>query len=84
LNKYNIQYADPFDWEMLGLSLTPGKSKFRKKMSRITTVAEDVSVSRTVDKDSVAKTKELTAEESVDANQLPFASEIFNKNELGF
>jgi len=83
LNKYNISYSDPFDWEMLGLSITPGKSKFKKKLSKITTVSEDVSITRTVDKDSTAKTKEQTAEEPVDANQLPFASETFSKNELG-
>jgi len=84
MNKYNIQYSDPFDWEMLGLSITPGKSKFRKKLSRITTVAEDASISRTVEKDSTGKTTEQTAEESVDANQSPFSTEAFSKNELGF
>lgn len=37
LEKYGIKYLDPFDWESLGVVNTPGKSKFRKKLSRIVT-----------------------------------------------
>jgi hypothetical protein len=37
LDKYSVKYSDPFDWETAGISTTPGKSRFRKKLSRIVT-----------------------------------------------
>ncbi|KAI6191276.1 hypothetical protein M3Y97_00211200 [Aphelenchoides bicaudatus] len=83
MEKHNVKYSDPFDWELIGgVSTIPGKRKFRKKLSRILTMSEDTSVARTVEND---KTQEdLTAEELLEQQALPFNVEDFSKNELGF
>jgi len=81
LTRYNISYSDAFDWEAQEMSISPTKSKSEVDLECLTAVQEDTVTAKHV---SSASKKMKTAEEAVDSNQLPFNSETFSKNELGF
>ncbi|KAI6206342.1 hypothetical protein M3Y94_00899100 [Aphelenchoides besseyi] len=82
MNKYKIRYSDPFDWELYGIGTSPGKSKLRRRLSRILSITEDQSVDLKTMENVAAEPH--TAEEPQNQDQMPFTADYFEKNELGF
>ncbi|KAI6231939.1 putative serine/threonine-protein kinase K06H7.1 [Aphelenchoides besseyi] len=81
----NIKYSDPFDWEIRGVSVSAGKNKVNKKVSRIATVSEDKSVDvKTMEIPSTDNKDQKTSEEVPLGERPPFTAQDMEKNELGF
>ncbi|KAI6173104.1 putative serine/threonine-protein kinase K06H7.1 [Aphelenchoides besseyi] len=81
----NIKYSDPFDWEIRGVSVSAGKNKLNKKLSRIATVSEDKSVDvKTMEIPSTDNKDQKTSEEVPLGERPPFTAQDMEKNELGF
>uniref|UniRef100_A0A914QX78 Non-specific serine/threonine protein kinase n=1 Tax=Panagrolaimus davidi TaxID=227884 RepID=A0A914QX78_9BILA len=93
MNVNGIKHSDLFDWEIEKRPAGHGAQstekvnktgKFRKRISKIITVSEDVSMQKT-SKTSVASSAAVEGtQDEAEEKQTPFSTKEFEKNELGF
>ena len=82
----DVKFSDPYDWEShpnFNLLKTIKKIVKGRKTTKVVTVSEDMSVSKTCEQPSSGKNKDHTATDESD-DSAPFAASEFEKNELGF
>jgi len=77
MTKFNVQYSDPFDWELQEMSIKPAKNISDAELKCNTPVQENTPITQQVNKSSTPTMK--TAEKAVDSTQLPFNIETFSK-----
>uniref|UniRef100_A0A1I7RRI1 Protein kinase domain-containing protein n=1 Tax=Bursaphelenchus xylophilus TaxID=6326 RepID=A0A1I7RRI1_BURXY len=81
LQKKGIKFGDPYDWENLPGYQQPSSVMEDKK--KVQTINEDVSIEKTVSKETTQKTDRSEETNDKDWPNL-FPPEEFGKNELGF
>uniref|UniRef100_A0A914YR93 Protein kinase domain-containing protein n=1 Tax=Panagrolaimus superbus TaxID=310955 RepID=A0A914YR93_9BILA len=97
MNVNGIKYSDLYDWEIerrpkgYGTAGSTDKlkgGKLRRKISKILTVSEDVSMQKTSHvgeaQVSASINDKTSMQDESDEKQPPFSAEEFEKNELGF